>query len=70
MSKDIKVKVVPSSGEVTNLTASGYSVREVLAAAGRDPKGMHILVNGGSANLDTHVKDGDEITLTERPKGS
>lgn len=70
MSKDITVKVVPSSGEVTTLTATGNSVREVLEAAGRTSEGMHVLLNGNSATLDTHVKSGDEISLTERPKGS
>ncbi len=70
MAKNIKVTITPSSGQATSLEASGNSVREVLAAAGRESTGMNIFVNGDAATLDTHVKDGDEIKLNERPKGS
>ncbi len=66
----IKVTITPASGESTELQATGNSVAEVLAAAGRKADGMNIFVNGNAANLDTHVKDGDEINLAERPRGS
>lgn len=68
--KNVKVTITPTSGDPTNLEATGNSVREVLVAAERDSKGMNIFVNGNVATLDTHVKDGDEIKLDERPKGS
>jgi sulfur carrier protein ThiS len=70
MAKTIKVTVTPASGDPTELEASGNSVAEVLEAAGRDAKGMNVFVNGKPAKMDTHVKDGDEIKLNERPAGS
>ncbi len=66
----IKVTITPTKGDTTELTATGNSVREVLAAAGRSADKMNIFVNGNAATLDTHVVDGDTINLAERPRGS
>lgn len=66
----IKVTITPSSGDPVELEATGNSVAEVLAAAGRSPDRMNIFVNGKPATLDTHVTGDDEIKLEERAAGS
>ena len=71
MSK-IKVKVVPTQGKAKTVTleATGAPLGEVLKKGGYDPKSFEVKANGKAADLDSFVTDGDEVSLTERVKGS
>lgn len=76
----IKVKVIPSSGEPVEhsvkVSASGASVKEILAQAKLDPKNSDFTVNGNVANLDTHVSESDilqakaTVSVSQRPQSS
>ena len=71
MSK-IKVKVVPAQGKTKTVTleATGAPLRDVLMKGGYDASNFEVKKNGKSADLSSYVSDGDEVSLTERVKGS
>jgi sulfur carrier protein ThiS len=70
----VQLKITPSGGAGydTGVTVpkTGTSVEEVLKTAGKTADGMLISVNGEPAALNTHVKPDDQVTLTERVRGS
>ena len=68
----IKIRVVPVSGDESSLEieATHSAVGGALTAANADYKKMNLSVNGSPATLDTPIKDGDAITLTEKASGS
>jgi sulfur carrier protein ThiS len=70
----VQLSITPSSGssmhDNVDVPATGTSVEEVLRIAGKTASGMQIAVNGEPAALNTHVKPNDQVTLTERVRGS
>lgn len=77
----LTVKVVPSEGssreEKVKVPATGTSVGEALKAAGIDPRGLNLSIDGKPVTVDHHIKASDvlsattaQVVATERPSGS
>lgn len=72
MTKKITVTVVPASGKSreVEVEATATTVGEALKAAGVNANNAQISVNGNPATMDTALKQGAKVTLTEKARGS
>lgn len=71
---EVKIKVVPTSGEpserTVEITPTGASLGDVLRQAGIKSDTSNVLVDGEPANAKTHVAAGATVQVTERVSGS
>ena len=66
-----EVRVGKMPGTIVNVALNGnHTVADALRAAGLDPAGFQIHVNGDSSNLTDELGEGDTVLLLKKIKGN
>lgn len=67
----ITVKAGKLPGKIEEISLNGErTVAACIEAAGLNPEGFEIRVNGSVADMDTELNDGDTVLLVKKIKGN